>query len=292
MSGLKRHERRAAYLFLLPSFVGFFCFSLLAFLASFVISFFDWDMLTTPSFVGLDNYVNLLHDKTFHLVLWNTFIYTIGTVPLSAGLGLLVALGLNQRIRGLSIYRTIYFMPVVTSLVAVSLLWQWVFDSHYGLLNNMLRFVGVDNAPEWLSSTTWAMPALILMSVWSNIGFTMVLFLAGLQNIPDHLYEAAEIDGASAWQRFRYVTLPLLTPTTFFVLVISTINSFQVFTQALIMTKGGPVHATSTIVYYIYENGFHWFKMGYASAMAWVLFLIIFLLTLLQMRLQRKWVHY
>ena len=292
MSGLKRHERRAAYLFLLPSFIGFFCFTLLAFLASFVISFFEWDMLTTPAFVGLDNYATLLHDKTFHLVLWNTFTFTFGTVPLSAGLGLLVALGLNQRIRGLSIYRTIYFMPVVTSLVAVSLLWQWVFDSHYGLLNAMLRIVGVADPPAWLSSTEWAMPALILMSVWSNVGFTMVLFLAGLQNIPGHLYEAAEIDGASAWQRFRHITLPLLTPTTFFVLVISTINSFQVFTQALIMTKGGPVHATSTIVYYIYENGFHWFKMGYASAMAWVLFLIIFLLTLLQMRLQRKWVHY
>ena len=281
MSGLKRHERRAAYLFLLPSFVGFFCFTLLAFLASFGISFFDWDMLTPPKFVGLGNYAHLLQDKTFHLVLWNTILYTLGTVPLSAGLGLLVALGLNQRMRGLTIYRTIYFMPVVTSLVAVSLLWQWVFDSHYGLLNAMLRTVGIADPPAWLSSTEWAMPALILMSVWSNVGFTMVLF-----------YEAAKIDGASAWQRLRYVTLPLLTPTSFFVLVISTINSFQVFTQALIMTKGGPVHATSTIVYYIYENGFHWFKMGYASAMAWVLFVIIFLLTLLQMRLQRKWVHY
>lgn len=267
-------------------------FTVISFSASFVLSFFDWDLITTPHFVGFHNYIELMNDPLFRKVLFNTLYFTALTVPLSALVGLIIALGLNQKIKGVAIYRTVYFMPAVTSLVAVSLLWQWIFDGNYGLLNNILSILGVSHPPQWLSSTEWAMPALIIMSVWTNSGMTMVLFLAGLQNISQHLYEAAAIDGASKFKKFLYITLPVLTPTTFFVLVITTINSFQVFTQALIMTKGGPADATNTIVYFIYQNGFEYFKMGYASAAAWVLFTIIFVFTLIQMKLQKNWVHY
>jgi multiple sugar transport system permease protein len=291
-SRLEKQEHRAAFFFLLPSFVLFMVFTVISFSASFVLSFFDWDLITTPHFVGFHNYVELMNDPLFRKVLFNTLYFTALTVPLSALVGLIIALGLNQKIKGVAIYRTVYFMPAVTSLVAVSLLWQWIFDGNYGLLNNILSILGVSHPPQWLSSTEWAMPALIIMSVWTNSGMTMVLFLAGLQNISQHLYEAAAIDGASKFKKFLYITLPVLTPTTFFVLVITTINSFQVFTQALIMTKGGPADATNTIVYFIYQNGFEYFKMGYASAAAWVLFTIIFVFTLIQMKLQKNWVHY
>lgn len=292
LSRLEKQEHRAAFFFLLPSFVLFMVFTVISFSASFVLSFFDWDLITTPHFVGFHNYVELMNDPLFRKVLFNTLYFTALTVPLSALVGLIIALGLNQKIKGVAIYRTVYFMPAVTSLVAVSLLWQWIFDGNYGLLNNILSILGVSHPPQWLSSTEWAMPALIIMSVWTNSGMTMVLFLAGLQNISQHLYEAASIDGASKFKKFLYITLPVLTPTTFFVLVITTINSFQVFTQALIMTKGGPADATNTIVYFIYQNGFEYFKMGYASAAAWVLFTIIFVFTLIQMKLQKNWVHY
>lgn len=291
-SRLEKQEHRAAFFFLLPSFVLFMVFTVISFSASFVLSFFDWDLITTPHFVGFHNYIELMNDPLFRKVLFNTLYFTALTVPLSALVGLIIALGLNQKIKGVAIYRTVYFMPAVTSLVAVSLLWQWIFDGNYGLLNNILSILGVSHPPQWLSSTEWAMPALIIMSVWTNSGMTMVLFLAGLQNISQHLYEAASIDGASKFKKFLYITLPVLTPTTFFVLVITTINSFQVFTQALIMTKGGPADATNTIVYFIYQNGFEYFKMGYASAAAWVLFTIIFVFTLIQMKLQKNWVHY
>ena len=292
LSRLEKQEHRAAFFFLLPSFVLFMVFTVISFSASFVLSFFDWDLITTPHFVGFHNYVELMNDPLFRKVLFNTLYFTALTVPLSALVGLIIALGLNQKIKGVAIYRTVYFMPAVTSLVAVSLLWQWIFDGNYGLLNNILSILGVSHPPQWLSSTEWAMPALIIMSVWTNSGMTMVLFLAGLQNISQHLYEAAAIDGASKFKKFLYITLPVLTPTTFFVLVITTIHSFQVFTQALIMTKGGPADATNTIVYFIYQNGFEYFKMGYASAAAWVLFTIIFVFTLIQMKLQKNWVHY
>ncbi|WP_077721354.1 carbohydrate ABC transporter permease [Novibacillus thermophilus] len=291
-SRLEKQEHRAAFFFLLPSFVLFMVFTVISFSASFVLSFFDWDLITTPHFVGFHNYIELMNDPLFRKVLFNTLYFTALTVPLSALVGLIIALGLNQKIKGVAIYRTVYFMPAVTSLVAVSLLWQWIFDGNYGLLNNILSILGVSHPPQWLSSTEWAMPALIIMSVWTNSGMTMVLFLAGLQNISQHLYEAAAIDGASKFKKFLYITLPVLTPTTFFVLVITTIHSFQVFTQALIMTKGGPADATNTIVYFIYQNGFEYFKMGYASAAAWVLFTIIFVFTLIQMKLQKNWVHY
>lgn len=290
-------EAIAAYLFLLPNIVGFIVFTAGPVLASLAISLFSWNLLNPPVWLGLGNYTSLFSDTDFLNSLKHTLQYTLGSVPLGMLLSLLLAVALNQKIRGIGIYRTIYFVPVVSSLVAVSLMWRWMYNPTAGILNHLLNqvfdFLHLSiNPPDWLQSTTWAMPAIIIMSVWKGVGYNMVIYLAGLQGIPTSLYEAAEIDGASAISKFFKITLPLLTPTTFFVLIISLINSFQVFEQTYIMTRGGPARATVTTVYYIYQNGFQWYKMGYASAVAWVLFAIIMVLTLLQWRYQDKWVFY
>lgn len=290
-------EAIAAYLFLLPNIAGFIVFTAGPVLASLVISLFSWNLLNPPVWLGLGNYTSLFSDTDFLNSLKHTLQYTVGSVPLGMLLSLLLAVALNQKIRGIGIYRTIYFVPVVSSLVAVSLMWRWMYNPTAGILNHLLNqvfdFLHLSiNPPDWLQSTTWAMPAIIIMSVWKGLGYNMVIYLAGLQGIPTSLYEAAEIDGASAISKFFKITLPLLTPTTFFVLIISLINSFQVFEQTYIMTRGGPARATVTTVYYIYQNGFQWYKMGYASAVAWVLFAIIMVLTLLQWRYQDKWVFY
>jgi multiple sugar transport system permease protein len=289
-----RDDRYAALWFLLPNALGFLVFTLLAILAALGLSFLEWDMLTPPKFVGTENFTRLLlKDKAFRQALVNTLYYTVGTVPFSVILGLAVAVALNRKdIKGRNWFRAAYFLPAVTSLVAVSLVWSFIFDANSGLFNGVLRMIGISDPPAWLSSTSWALPAVMIVAVWGSLGYNMVLFLAGLQGIPRALYEAADIDGAGAWQQFWHITVPMLSPTTFFVVVIAVINSFQVFGQVLVLTQGGPANATNTIVYYIYEQGFQFFQMGYASAAAWILFLIIFALTLLQMRLQRRWVNY
>jgi len=289
---LRRREMTAAYGFLLPNLLGFAVFTFFPVLAALVISFTDWDLLQPPVWVGLENYRTLLADPLFAQVLKNTALYVLGTVPLQMALALAVALALNQRIPGQLFFRTAYFMPVVASTVAVALVWRWIFNYDFGLLNSFLYMIGIQDPPNWLGSTRWALLSIIIMSIWQQVGYSMVLFLAGLQGVPQQLYEAAKIDGAGPWARFAFITLPMLSATTFFVLVISVINSFQVFDQALIMTQGGPANATNTIVYHIYRNAFQFFKMGYASAMAWVLFAIIFVVTLLQFRYQRRWVNY
>ena len=289
---LARREAAAAYGFLLPNLVGFLVFTLLPVLAALAISFTSWDRLRPAKWVGVDNYVRLLSDPLFHKVLGNTALYVLGTVPVQMILALLIALALNQRIPGQTFFRTAFFMPVVASTVAVALVWRWIYHADFGLLNSFLYAVGVNDPPNWLSSTTWALPAMIIMSIWQQLGFSMVLFLAGLQGVPQTLYEAATIDGAGPWSRFRFITIPMLSSTTFFVLVIGIINSFQVFDQALVMTNGGPANATNTIVFNIYRYGFQFFQMGYAAAMAWVLFAIIFAVTIIQFRFQRTWVHY
>lgn len=290
---LRRSDVGVALLFLAPNLIGFLVFTARAVIEAFRLSFYRADLLTPEIWVGLDNYRRLLFtDDLFRKILFNTAYYTFGSVPLTIIAGLLLAVLVNAPLRGMTLFRTAFFMPVVSSVVAVSLLWQWLYNSDFGLINETLRWLGVRNPPIWLSDPRWAMPALIIMSVWRQAGYNMVIFLAGLQGIPQHLYEAAEIDGANRWQRFWAITLPLLSPTTFFVLVISIIGSFQVFDQALILTNGGPADATHTVVMYIYNQGFQFFKMGYAAAVAWVLFLIIFVLTILQWRYQRRWVHY
>jgi len=292
-----RKEAFAAFLFLLPNIIGFIVFTVGPVLASFGISLLEWNIISTPIWRGLQNYVELIHDPEFWNSLRATLYYAVGSVPTGIVLSLALALFLNQKLRGISFYRTIYFIPVVSSMVAVALMWRWIYNPTSGILNYSLsRLFAMLHLnitpPDWLQSTTWAMPAIIIMSVWKGLGYNMVLYLAALQGIPRHLYEAAELDGATGWKKLVHITLPLLTPTTFFVLLMSIIGSFQVFDQAYVMTRGGPVRATVTTMYYIYENGFQWYKMGYASAVAWVLFAIIMVMTLIQWKYQERWVFY
>lgn len=286
-----RKETATGYLFLLPALGGILVFILGPVVVAIALSFTKWDLLTPAKFIGLSNYQELIQDPMFRKVMLNTLIFTGASVPLSLILSLGLALALNQKIKGIVIFRTIYFLPVVSSMVAVSLVWRWLYNPNYGLLNYFLNLLHLPSI-NWLFSTTWAMPAVILMSVWKSLGYNMVIFLAGLQGIPQMYYESAKIDGAGKFQAFKNITLPLLSPTTFFVLVISIISSFQVFDQIFVMTSGGPAHATEVIIYYIYHNAFQIFRMGYASALAFCLFIIIFALTLLQIRLSKRWVFY
>ena len=290
---LARREAIAGYLFLLPNIVGFLIFTAFAVVASAVISLTSWDLLSSPEFVGLDNYVELLtNDPLFRTVVWNTIYFTLVSVPASTVLALILALVFNTGLRAIPLFRTAYFLPVITATVVVALIWRWFYNPDFGILNYVLWRLGVDAPPNWLASRTWAMPAVIILAVWKQVGYNMVIFLAGLQAIPATLYEAAAIDGAGRWQRFRHITLPLLTPTTFFVLVISIIGSLQVFDAVLVLTDGGPANATRTIVYHIWEEAFVFLEMGYASAVAWILFFMVFLVTLVQWKLQGRWVHY
>jgi len=288
----REHEGLAAGLFLLPNLIGFLIFTAIPVGAAFVLAFYDYDLLLGASWAGLENFREMFTtDEVFRAALFNTVYFTAVSVPLSVVLGLATAMLVNQALRGIVIFRSIFLLPYVTVTVALSLVWKWIYLPDIGLINSVLGVFGIDG-PPWLTSGTWAMPALILMSVWKGFGYNMVIFLAGLQGIPDHLYDAAKVDGATAWRRFLNVTLPLLSPTTFFVVVISVISSFQVFDQALIMTNGGPGTATTTLVLYIYQKGFQSFDMGYAAAVALVLFAAIFVFTVIQFMFQRRWVTY
>jgi multiple sugar transport system permease protein len=294
----------AGYCFISPWILGFILFTGGPIVASFLLSFCRWDGISefkNIRWIGLENYKTLLgfvvregsaapRDPLFWQSLKVTFAYSIISVPLGIIAALITALLMNQRLRGIGVYRTIFYLPVVTSGVATALLWRWIFNSRYGLLNLALRKIGIAG-PLWFESPSWALPAFIIMSLW-GIGNAMIINLAGLQGIPRQLYEAAEIDGAGWLRKFRYVTLPMLSPVIFFNLIMGTIYSFQVFTQALIITNGGPGHATLFYVLYLYRNAFVFFKMGYAAAMAWILFLIIFAITLLNFRAAKKWVYY
>lgn len=288
---LMRGERFWLWIFLAPTLVGLLLGSVGPVAAAIGISFTHWDVLTTPKLAGLENYENLLTDKTFSKAMVNTAYYVLGLVPITTVLSLALALLMNQKLRAITWYRTAYFLPVVSSTVAVALVWSWIYSKDFGLLNFVLRGLGLEPI-AWLSSTTWAMPAVILMGIWGNLGTGMVIFLAGLQSIAESYYEAAEVDGANGWQKLWGITLPLITPSLFFYFIITMIGSFQVFEQIYIMTRGGPVNATTTLVYYIYRNAFRNFQMGYASAQAIVLFAIIMVLTLIYWRMQNKWVVY
>ena len=289
---LGRREAVWGYLFLLPNIVGFLIFTALAVVTAFGLALTEWDLLIPPKLIGIANYRKLLtNDPVFRQVMVNTVYFVGGVVPLDVVCSLGLALLLNRPIRAMRVYRAIYFVPVVTSLIAVAIVWQWLYHTDVGLINYGLAGLGLPKI-NWLGSPEWAMPAVIFMSTWKAMGYYAVIFLAGLQGIPQHLYEAADIDGANSWQKFWKITLPLLSPTMFFVLVISIIQAFQVFGQIFIMTRGGPANATSTIVYFIYNNAFVWFRMGYAAAASWILFAVIFVITILQTRWQRRWVHY
>lgn len=277
------------YIFIGPWIIGFVIFTAGALLGSFGISLTKWSMIGTPQFVGLENYKFMIDDRFFWQSLKVTVYYLLN-VPLNLVLGLLLAILLNQKIRGMAVFRTIFYLPSVTAGVAVSLLWIWIFNPRFGVINVLLSKIGIQG-PAWLGSETWAMPALIVMSMW-GVGGGMLIYLGALQSIPTHLYEAATLDGAGALRKFLNITVPMITPVLLLNMIMGVIASFQVFTQAFIMTKGGPNYATLFYVLYLYQQAFEWFNLGYASALAWVLFVIILIFTFIILRSSSKWVYY
>jgi multiple sugar transport system permease protein len=285
---LRRHLR--GYLFASPWLVGFFLFTGGPMVASFWLSFTRYDVTSEMRWIGLNNYIKLFQDSLISLSLYNTAYYSFLAIPLGIIVALFFALLLNQNLPGMRAMRTIYYLPSITSGVAVSLLWLWVLDPRFGLVNGFLEFIGI-SGPSWLQSPSWSKPALILMSVWST-GTVILIFLAGLQGVPSHLYDAAAVDGANSWHKFRFVTVPMLTPTIFFNLVMGIIGSFQIFTQVYVMTEGGPNNSTLFYMLYLYRQAFTYVSMGYASAMAWLLFLVILLLTVVVLRSSPMWVYY
>jgi multiple sugar transport system permease protein len=285
-------ETAHGYAFLAPTLVGLALFWIGPIVASVLISFTDWGSAERVSWLGLDNYRALLTSSLFWKVFRNTWYYTIVSVPVGMACALGLALLVNQPLPGVRIFRAIYFMPSVISMTAVALMWSFLFNPDLGFINYLIRRVLHVPGPDWINSVEWAMPTLIFVGVWKWAGYNMVIFLAGLQGIDRSLLEAAAIDGANPWQRFRNITWPGLTPTTLFVLVIMLIGSFQVFEQTYIMTEGGPAYATLTMSYYIYLNAFQYFHMGLAAAMAYVLFGVVFAVTVIQFALQRRWVSY
>lgn len=277
------------YLFALPWILGLIAFRLGPMLASILLSFSSWNVLQPPEWVGLRNYTDLVKDPLFWTSLWNTLYYVGGRVPLVMITALIAASLLRRTFFATKVFRTIYYLPTITPAVSAALLWTWMFDPLYGIINALLGIVGI-KGPGWLADTTWAMPTLILVNLWA-IGSTMVIYLAGLQGVPVQLYEAAEIDGADRWAKIWHVTIPMVTPVIFFNLVMGVIFAFQVFVNAYVMTNGGPANATLVYVLYLYQQGFQFLHMGYASALAWVLFLIIFAFTVVIFR-SSGWVYY
>jgi multiple sugar transport system permease protein len=286
-----RSEAQWGYVLIAPMMLGFAVFFLFALLASLALSLTSWDVLSSPVWVGLDNYIRLFSDDEFLTALRNTAAITIPNVLLRLVFSLALALALNSDIRFRALYRVLFFMPVLTMPVAIGTIWKWLYDPAFGPINAFMGRLGLPR-PEWLSNPETAVIAVVIVLLWSGVGYDMIIFLAGLQNIPREYHEAAQLDGAGSWRRFRDITLPLLTPTTFFLTVIAIISSLQVFDLVYVMTRIGSSNQLPTVVYYIYEEGFRNFRMGYAITIAWFLLFIILVFTLLQFRLQRRWVHY
>jgi multiple sugar transport system permease protein len=288
---LRQREAILFYLCISPWLVGFVLFYLGPILASFYYSLTEWDLLTPPQFIGIENYVRLFTRDALALKSFKvTLVYTLVYVPVDLIFGLSLALLLNQKLRGIGIFRTAYYLPSVLSGVAYVVMWMWMFNPQHGLINTLLSYIGIQG-PRWLLDPKWALSALIMMSLW-GVGRTMIIFLAGLQDIPAVLYEVAEIDGATRWNKFWKVTLPLLTPSLLFNLIFGIILTFQTFTNAFVATNGGPLDSTLFYVLYLYRKAFEYLQMGYASAMAWVLFLIVLACTLVIFLTSGKWVFY
>jgi multiple sugar transport system permease protein len=276
----------------MPVVIGTVIFNIYPLIHSLILSFTDWDLISAPRFIGLKNYVNMFtKDEFFPMISKNTVIFSLGSVPLGMIAGLILALLVNRDLKGITIFRACYYIPVIASSVAVGMIWKWVYNSEFGLLNSVLKVFGIQGK-AWLWDPSTAMLSVIIVSVWKNMGYNMVLFLSGLQNIPEELYEAAEIDGCVKFKKFLYITLPLLSPITFLVLITSIIGSFQVFDLIYIMTGGGPGYSTQVYLYYIWETGFRMFRMGYGSTLAMTLFLFIGILTLVQWYISKYWVYY
>jgi multiple sugar transport system permease protein len=278
------------YFFIAPAFIFVIGFTLIPILGSFGISLTDWDMISPAQFVGLKNYEKAFSDALAQRTFTNTFLYTFISVPIGMILALLLALLLNQKLRGLSFFRTAFYLPVISSTVAISVIFTWVLDPSYGLLNRALGLIGIDPIP-WLISPQYAMPAVILVTIWRSLGFNMIIFLAALQEIPADLHDAAKIDGANARQKFLRVVLPLISPSLFFVTITSIINSFQSFDLVYNMTQGGPARSTYLIGYYIWEQAFKYLNMGYGASLAFILFFMILIVTLVQWTTRRFWVY-
>lgn len=278
------------YLFISPFILGFLLWFLIPALTAVWLTFTDWNLIRSPRYVGLDNITNLWSDKLFWQALKVTTIYTLASVPIGLVTSFLLALLINTKVRGIALFRTIYYLPSIVPAVASAVLWAWIFNTDFGLANVALRAVGLPKI-QWLQDPSWALPALIIMSLW-GLGGSMVIYLAGLQGIPDVFYEAAEIDGAGRWSQLWNITIPLISPVIFFNLIIGIIGTFQVFTAGFLITDGGPQNSTLFYVLYLYRNGFEFLKMGYAAALAWVLFLVIMALTLLVFKYVGGMVHY
>lgn len=289
----EQRDRRAAIAFLTPNAIGFLAFTLIPFAASLVLSLFDWPLIGSPSFAGIGNWSKLLtEDPNFWTVLWNTVYfavaYVIGNLVISLGL----ALWLSSRIHFKGLFRWVFFLPVVSPMVANAVVWRLLLTPNEGLFASISMTLFGNPGPNWLGDTNWAMPAVIMMSIWQGFGYNMIIFVAGIGSIPQQVYEAATIDGANWWQRTFRITLPLLTPSIFFAVIMTIISSLQTFAQPFILTSGGPGNSTTTLVYYLYQRGFQGYEMGYASTIAWSLFAIILVATFIQYRGQDRWVNY
>jgi len=299
--GLKSQTKEtiAAYGFLTPNLIGFLVFTSIPVLASLILSFCRWDALSGPPvFIGVDNFIKLFQDPLFWKYSGNT-VYMMMSIPLSMAGSLILALALNQKLKGIVVFRTLYFLPTICSGVAIYMLWKLIYNPDFGVINTMIsgagQLVGLQlKGPYWLHDEAWAKPALIIMGIWQTVGgYNMVLYLAALQGVPRDFYDAAEVDGANSWHKFWAVTWPQISPTTFFIGIMSVIGGFQAgFDPAYVMTGGGPNGSTTTLIYYLYNSAFSWNQMGYAAAIAWVLFVIVFIFTIIQWRFYGKTVHY
>lgn len=283
------HEAIWGYILIAPAFIFVFIFVLIPVISAFGISFTDWNLINTPKFVGTANYVKIFTDPVAVKTLLNTLYFTFISVPISLALSLILAILLNKKIHGITFFRTAYYIPVISSTVAVAMVFRWIFDSNYGLMNQFLGLFGVSSI-NWLTDTRYAMIAVIIVTIWRSLGFNMIIYLAALQEIPKEINDAAAIDGANEIQKFFHITIPLVSPSIFFTLVTSLISSFQSFDLVYNMTNGGPARATYLVGYYIWEQAFKYLHMGYGAAIAFVLFLAILILTLIQWSLRRRWV--
>ncbi len=298
-SRVKESQNFWGYLFISPVVVGLFIFFIVPVFASLALSFTNWDGSSAIEFVGMDNFIGLFSDTVYLKALKVTAIYAIVTVPATISLSVIIAVLLNRKLFARNLYRLIFFLPSVTMPVAIAVVWKWMYNGSNGLINYLLSTIGIEG-PNWITDERIILWSIMIIAIWGGIGYNMIILLSGLQGIPDSYYEAAAIDGATGWKNFIHITVPLLTPAIFFVMVTSLIGAFQVFDLVFMITPqtlgggaGGVLQdATRTAVYSIYQNGFQWFKIGYASAQAWILFLIIFIITMVQMYLQKRWVHY
>ena len=291
ISASAKREERIFYLFILPWLIGLVVFSAGPVFGMLGLSFTDWRIsLDDLQFIGLDNYVKLFDDPIFWTSVGNTLYIVVGRVVFGVSFALLLAVLLNQKVPGIAFFRAVYYLPTVTAGVAVALVWIWIFNPRLGILNHWLKQIGIQG-PPWILSTTWVKPSLILMSMFS-VGPIMIILLAGLQGVPKELYESAEIDGAGHWAKFLNVTLPMLSPVLFFVIIISVVSSFQNFTEIRVMTEGGPGESSNVLIWYLWENAFIFLQLGIAAAVAWIMFVILMVLTGIQFRVGRRWVYY